>query len=95
MAARKKYDEAFKARAVKAASQPGAKVASVAKQLKVGEPTLYNWINKAQGAAAPLKSKRSPRAPNGHGGLIAQLRAEETKLTRQLAAIRETISLFT
>jgi transposase-like protein len=80
---------------VKAATLPDANVASVAKELKIGEPLLYGWIRKAKKGNGNRRAKSPPRASNGHGGLVAQLREQETKLTRQLAAIRETISLFT
>ncbi len=77
----KRYDAEFKASAVKMVKDNGRSIASVARDLGLGEQTLRNWLNNDQ------KSKTSDAARIME--LEAALRAEK----RKTADLEETVDI--
>ena len=50
---RKKFDQEFKASAVRIVQESGKPIAQIARDLGVHEGTLGNWVAKARAAADP------------------------------------------
>jgi transposase len=72
---RKKYDQEFKASAVRIVEESGRPIAQIARDLGVNEGTLGNWVAKARAAADP-------------GGLTADEREELKALRAEVATLR-------
>jgi transposase len=72
---RKKYDQEFKASAVRIVEESGRSIAQIARDLGVNEGTLGNWIAKARAAAEP-------------GGLSSDEREELKQLRAEVATLR-------
>jgi transposase len=72
---RKKYDQEFKASAVRIVEESGRPIAQIARDLGVNEGTLGNWVAKARAAADP-------------GGLSPDEREELKQLRAEVATLR-------
>ena len=72
---RKKFDQEFKASAVRIVEESGRPIAQIARDLGVNEGTLGNWVAKARAAADP-------------GGLTADEREELKQLRAEVATLR-------
>jgi len=72
---RKKYDQEFKASAVRIVEESGRPIVQIARDLGVNEGTLGNWVAKARAAEDP-------------GGLTADEREELKQLRAEVATLR-------
>lgn len=72
---RKKYDQEFKASAVRIVEESGRPIAQIARDLGVNEGTLGNWVAKE-------------RAESDPGGLSPDEREELKQLRAEVATLR-------
>lgn len=78
----KRYDAEFKASAVKMVKENGRAIASVARDLGIGEQTLRNWLNNDQ------KGKTSDAAR------IMELEAQARADKRRIADLEESVAIL-
>ncbi len=77
-----RYDDEFKAGAVKMVTEKGRPISSVAKDLGVSEPALRRWV-RASTEPADAPAKR-----------IAELEAENKKLKKDLEDANDTVKVL-
>jgi len=77
-----RYDEEFKASAVKMVVEKGHPISAVAKDLGVSQPALRRWI-KASTEPEDATNKR-----------LAELEAENKKLKKQLENANDTVEVL-
>lgn len=77
-----RYDEEFKANAVKLVVEKGRAISSVAKDLGVSEPAVRRWVR------ASTEPEDSPAKR------IAQLEAENRKLKKDLENANDTVEIL-
>lgn len=86
----RKFDEDFKAGAVRLVEETGKPIAQVARELGINEGTLGNWCAKARrernGEDAPLTE--SERAE------LVRLRRENTELRMQRDVLKRSVALW-
>lgn len=83
---RRKYDDAFKAEALRLARERRSTRAA-ARQLGIGERLLYRW--QAQQAAAELGSAELARDPE-----VRALRAELQRVQRERDILKKALAIF-
>lgn len=86
----RKFDEDFKAGAVRLVEESGKPIAVVARELGVNEGTLGNWVAKARsqrdgGQGALSESERAE---------LARLRKENTELRMQRDVLKRSVALW-
>ncbi len=77
-----RYDDEFKAHAVKMVVEQDRTISAVASDLGVSKPTIRRWVRQA---TKPESSKDKR---------IAELETENKKLKRQLANTKETVDVL-
>jgi len=77
-----RYDDEFKASAVKMVVEKGRPVSAVAKDLGVSEPALRRWV-KASTEPEDATSKR-----------LAELEAENKRLKKELDDTKDTVEIL-
>jgi len=77
-----KYDDEFKASAVKMVIEKGRAISEVAKDLELSEPTLRRWVRAVTKPEDPT-SKR-----------LAELEAENKKLKKELDDDKDTVNIL-
>ena len=77
-----RYDDEFKAHAVKMVVEQGKSPTEVANDLGVSQPTIRRWVNEAS-EPEDSKAKR-----------IAELEAENKRLKKQLKNTKETVDVL-
>ena len=77
-----RYDDEFKASAVKMVVEKGRSIGVVAKDLGVSEPALRRWV-KATNEPENSPSKR-----------LAELEAENRKLKKELEDAKDTVNIL-
>lgn len=77
-----RYDEEFKASAVKMVVEKGRAISAVAKDLGVSEPAIRRWVR------ASTEPEDSPTKR------IAQLEAENRKLKKELENANDTVEIL-
>lgn len=77
-----RYDEEFKASAVKMVVEKGRAISAVAKDLGVSEPAVRRWVR------ASTEPEDSPTKR------IAQLEAENRKLKKELENANDTVEIL-
>ena len=87
---RRKFDEDFKAGAVRLVFETGKPIAQVARELGVNEGTLGNWVVKARrdrdgGNAALSEDERAE---------LARLRRENSELRMQRDVLKRSVALW-
>ena len=86
----RKFDEDFKAGAVRLVFETGKPIAQVARELGVNEGTLGNWVVKARrnrdgGNAALTEDERAE---------LARLRRENSELRMQRDVLKRSVALW-
>ena len=86
----RKFDEDFKAGAVRLVFETGKPIAQVARELGVNEGTLGNWVVKARrdrdgGTAALTENERAE---------LARLRRENSELRMQRDVLKRSVALW-
>jgi transposase len=82
---RRKYDEAFKAEALRLAGASRSTRAA-ARQLGISEKLLYRWQQQAAVEAGSVEPARDPE--------WRALRAENQRLQRELAVLKKALAIF-
>jgi transposase len=87
---RRKFDEDFKAGAVRIVRETGKPIAQVARELRVHEGTLGHWCardrrGKAGGEAALMESERQE---------LIRLRKENAELVMQRDVLKRSVALW-
>ncbi len=86
----RKFDEEFKAGAVRLVEETGKPIASVARELGVNEGTLGNWVAKARrdrdGSSAKLSEDERAE--------LVRLRRENTELRMQRDVLKRSVALW-
>lgn len=85
-----KFDEDFKAGAVRIVEETGKPIARVARDLGVNEGTLGNWVGKARrardgGSAVLSEDERAE---------LVRLRRENTELRMQRDVLKRSVALW-
>jgi transposase len=75
---RRKFDQEFRAGAVRIVRETGKPIAQVARELGLNEGTLGNWVG---------QDRRARERANGNGGLSEDERAELVRLRRENAEL--------
>ncbi len=84
---RRKFTPEFKAEAVAMVDASGGQIAKVARELKLHDSSLGNWVREAreQAAGAPSPAERSE---------IRELRAELERVTRERDILGKAVAYF-
>lgn len=86
----RKFDEDFKAGAVRLVVESGKPIAVVARELGVNEGTLGNWVSKARrdrdGSATVLSEDERAE--------LVRLRRENTELRMQRDVLKRSVALW-
>ena len=84
---RRRFTPEFKAEAVAMVEASGGKIAQVAKELKIYESTLGNWVHaaRAEAAGAPTAEERAE---------IRELRRELERVTRERDILGKAVAFF-
>jgi len=84
---RRKFTPEFKADAVAMVEASGGQIAKVARELKLHDSSLGNWVREAreQAAGAPSSAERSE---------IRELRAELERVTRERDILGKAVAYF-
>lgn len=77
-----RYDEEFKASAVKMVVEKGRPISSVAKDLGISEPALRRWV-KANTEPEDATSKK-----------LAEVEAENKRLKKELEDAKDTVNIL-
>jgi len=85
---RKKYDQEFKASAVRIVEESGRPIAQIARDLGVNEGTLGNWVAKARAAHDPGGLRPDEREE------LKQLRAEVATLRMERDVLKRSVVLW-
>ena len=87
---RRKFDEEFRAGAVRLVEESGKPIAQVARELGINEGTLGNWVGKARTAAERGNGKlgESERAE------LERLRKENVELRMQRDVLKRSVALW-
>ena len=89
MAKRERYEEAFKADAVRLVREKGRSVADVARSLGVHVNTLHGWIHRV---SAPSGTKRVHR--NEADEAIRRLERELRRVTEERDILKKAVGFF-
>jgi transposase len=84
---RRKFTPEFKAEAVAMVAASGGQIAKVARELKLHDSSLGNWVREAreQAAGAPTAAERAE---------IRELRAELERVTRERDILGKAVAYF-
>ena len=87
---RRKFDEDFKAGAVRIVRETGKPIAQVARDLGINEGTLGNWVNadkrrRGEGNGALSEDERAE---------LARLRRENAELAMQRDVLKRSVALW-
>ena len=84
---RRKFTPEFKAEAVAMVEATGGQIAKVARELKLHDSSLGNWVREAreQAAGAPTAAERAE---------IRELRAELERVTRERDILGKAVAYF-
>ena len=84
---RRKFTAEFKAEAVSMVEASGGQIAKVARELKLHDSSLGNWVREAreQAAGAPTAAERTE---------IRELRAELERVTRERDILGKAVAYF-
>ena len=84
---RRKFTPEFKAEAVAMVEASGGQIAKVARELKLHDSSLGNWVREAreQAAGAPTAAERAE---------IRELRAELERVTRERDILGKAVAYF-
>jgi transposase len=84
---RRKFTPEFKAEAVAMVEASGGQIAKVARELKLHDSSLGNWVREAreQAAGAPTAAERTE---------IRELRAELERVTRERDILGKAVAYF-
>jgi transposase len=77
-----RYDDEFKASAVKMVVEKGRPISAVAKDLGVSEPALRRWV------------KSSTEPENSASKRLAELEAENKRLKKELDDTKDTVEVL-
>ena len=77
-----RYDEEFKAHAVKMVVEKGRSVSTVAKELGVSSPAIRRWV------------KLSTQGEDSTAKRLAELERENRKLKKELSDTKETVEVL-
>ncbi|MDI6617920.1 MAG: transposase [Clostridiales bacterium] len=85
----KRYDEEFKASAVKMITEKGRKISEVARSLDVSEPALRRWLNAAKEPADNEDSRIKELEQE-----IRKLKNENDDLKDTVDVLKKSIAIF-
>jgi transposase len=86
----RRFDEDFKAGAVRVVLETGKPIARVARDLGVSEGTLGNWCTKARRA----REGENPPLGEDERAELARLRRENTELRMQRDVLKRSVALW-
>lgn len=85
---RRKFDDDFKAGAIRIVEETGRPVAEVARELGINDSTLHNWISRSKDRPRPGAVVESVHEEN------KRLRAENKELRMQRDVLKRSVVLW-